>query len=370
MNDEAPEPDRAPGAPHPRETQRLFGQHAAEDAVLAAWRSGRMHHAWLITGPRGVGKATLAWRIARFLLATPDDDGGMVAPPPPETLDIPADHPVVRRMRALAEPRLFLLRRPLDEAGKRLRTAITVDEVRRLQGFLRLSAAEGGRRAVIVDAAEEMTVEAANAILKLLEEPPKGVTFLMVSHQPMRLLPTIRSRCRRLTLAPLAPGDLAAALAEAGVAAGDPAALAALSGGSVGEAVRLIAGEGPARYAELVALLSARPRADRAGALAFAEAAGRGEGFDLALHLVERLLARAARAGATGEVPAEAAAGEAALLARLAPDRAAAQALAERAPALVARARQGRAVNLDPATLVLDMLLRIDAAAAAPGRCL
>jgi DNA polymerase-3 subunit delta' len=372
MSEDIPEPDRAHGAPHPRATARLFGQDAAEAAVLAAVRSGRLHHAWLLAGPRGVGKATLAWRIARFLLAAPAAGPGLFAAPPPASLDVAPDHPVARRLRALAEPRLFLLRRPWDEAAKRLRSAITVDEVRRLHGFLRLSAADGGGRAVIVDAAEEMTIEAANAILKLLEEPPRGVTFLIVSHQPMRLLPTVRSRCRRLALAPLGPPDLARALAGAGVTVEGMGAgvLAELSGGSAGEAIRLIEGEAPARYGELVALMSARPRADRAAALAFAEAAGRGESFELAVHLVERLLARAARTGATGAPPPEAAAGEAALLARLAPDRAAAPVWAGLAQTLAARARAGRAVNLDPAALVLDMLFRIDAAAAAPGRSL
>jgi DNA polymerase-3 subunit delta' len=290
----------------------------------------------------------------------------MFAAPPPASLDIHADHPVARRMRALAEPRLFLLRRPWDDSAKRLKAVIPVDEVRRLQAFLRLSAADGGRRAVIVDAADDMNPEAQNALLKLLEEPPRGVTFLMVAHQPMRLLPTIRSRCRALPLAPLAPDALAAALAQAGIAGGD-AALAELAGGSAGDAVRLIEGEGVAIYSALVALFARAP-ADRAAALALAEGAGRGEGFELTVALIDRMLARAARAGATGTLPPEAVRGEGAALARLAPDPQAAQAVAGLAQTLGARARAGRAVNLDPAALVLDMLLKVDAATAAPGR--
>jgi DNA polymerase-3 subunit delta' len=366
VTDAVPEADRAEGAPHPRMAAAVFGQDAAAAAFLSAFNAGRLHHAWLMTGPRGVGKATLAWALARFLLATPEDDGGMFAPPPPTTLDIPEGHPVARRMRALAEPRLFLLRRPWDEGAKRLRTVIPVDEVRRLQSFLRLSAADGGRRAVIVDAADDMNTEAQNALLKLLEEPPRGVTFLMVAHQPMRLLPTIRSRCRALPLAPLAPDALAAALAQAGIAGGD-AALAELAGGSAGDAVRLIEGEGVAIYSALVALFARAP-ADRAAALALAEGAGRGEGFELTVALIDRMLARAARAGATGTLPPEAVRGEGAALARLAPDPQAAQAVAGLAQTLGARARAGRAVNLDPAALVLDMLLKVDAATAAPGR--
>ncbi|KAB2878241.1 MAG: DNA polymerase III subunit delta', partial [Albidovulum sp.] len=241
MSDDAiPEPDRVEGARHPRDTVRLIGQEAAETAFLDAYAAGRLHHAWLLTGPLGVGKATLAWRIARFLLATPEDAGGGLfgdAPTAPESLDVDPAHPVARRLHAGSEGRLFVLRRAWDEERKRLKTVITVDEVRRLAGFLHLSAPDGGRRAVIVDPADEMNAAAANALLKMLEEPPPGVTFLLVSHQPSRLLPTIRSRCRELRLSALSPADLAAAIAAAGATADDGAGLAVLAGGSVGEAI-------------------------------------------------------------------------------------------------------------------------------------
>jgi DNA polymerase-3 subunit delta' len=243
MTDESlPEPDRIEGAPHPRDAAQIVGQHAAEAAFLDAFANGRLHHGWLLTGPRGVGKATLAWRIARFLLThEPDTGGGLFgdAPPAPQSLDVSHDHPVVRRMHSGAEPRLFLLRRAWDEEKKRLKTVITVDEVRRLKSFFQLSAADGGHRVAIVDAADELNTAAANALLKLLEEPPPGVTLLLISHQPSGLLPTIRSRCRELRLTTLSSVDLSIALQQAGVEADNAAALAALSGGSAGEAIRL-----------------------------------------------------------------------------------------------------------------------------------
>lgn len=365
-----PEPDRQEGAPHPRETLRLFGQEAAEASFLDAFAGGRLHHGWLIAGPKGIGKATLAWRIARFLLAAPDpaEGGGLFgAPPPPLSLDTDPDHPVARRMLALSEPRLHLLRRGPNDKGDRLAQVITVDEVRKLRGFLGLSAADGGRRVVILDAADEMNANAANAILKLLEEPPDRVTFLLVAHQPARLLPTIRSRCRVLRLAPLAPPDLAAALAQAGAEPGDPAALAELAGGSVGRALALTAQDGAGLYRDLVALMGTLPRLDRPRALALADGAGaRGaEGrFDLVVTLIDLALARAARTGTTGIAPPEAAPGEAATLARLAPDAVAARAWADLAQTLGARARAGRAVNLDPSALLMDILLRLDETAA------
>ena len=160
-----PEPDRAEGAPHPRETHALFGHAVAEAAFLDAFNSGRMHHAWLITGPKGLGKATLAWRIARFLLTTPSDEGdALFTAPKPDKLDVSPDHPVAHRIHALSEPGLFLLRRPWDPEKKRLKTSITVDEVRRMKDFFGLSAGGNGRRVVIVDAAEEMNPNAANAL--------------------------------------------------------------------------------------------------------------------------------------------------------------------------------------------------------------
>ncbi|MFN3937997.1 MAG: DNA polymerase III subunit delta' [Gemmobacter sp.] len=366
MSDAAPEPDRVEGAPHPRETGRLFGQPAAEAAFLAAFNAGRLHHGWLLTGPRGVGKATFAWRAARFLLATPEADGGLFAPRPPATLDVDAHHPVSRRMVALAEGRHFLMRRGTEERTGRLLTAISVDEVRRLKAFLQLSAPDGGRRTVIVDAAEDMTDAAANAILKLLEEPPPKVTLFLVSHRPARLPPTIRSRCREIRLPPLAPADLALALDQAGVAAADPTALAELAAGSVGEAVRLETAGGVERYREIVALFDRMPGLDRAAAIAMADGLSGREAearFDLAMRLIEILLARAARTGAVGAPPPEAAPGEAALLARLAPDPPAGRAWAEAAQTALARCRAGRAVNLDAPALLLDMLLRLDALA-------
>lgn len=367
MAEDLPEPDRIPGAPHPRETARLFGQATAEAEFLNAHATGRLHHAWMLTGPRGVGKATLAWRIARFVLATPEaGEGGLFgAPPPPETLDIPDDHPVARRLRALAEPRAWLLRRGPNDKETALSQFITVDEVRKMKSFFALSAADGGARVAIIDSVDEMNTAAANALLKLLEEPPAGAIFLLISHQPARLLPTIRSRCRELRLAPLAPDALSQALAQAGGAV-DPqaqAALAELGGGSVGEAFRLTNLDGLDTYAGLVALLGTLPRLDRARALALAETAaarGAGETFDLILFLIDLFLARLARAAATRETPPEAAPGEAALFARLAPQPAAARPWAELAQTLSLRARRGKAVNLDPAALLMDTLLKID----------
>ncbi len=239
MSNAPPEPDRIEGVPHPRETRELYGQDNAQQTFLQAFNSGRLHSGWLLTGPSGVGKATLAWKIATFLLSAQEDDGLFGAPPPPTSLDVDPEDSDARLVQSGAHPRLFLVRRGLDDKGERLKSDITVDAVRGMKGFFQMSAADGGRRVVIVDSADEMNRSAANAILKELEEPPARTTLLLISHQPSRLLPTIRSRCRELRCAPLGPTDLATAIEQSGHHVDAPDALAALSGGSAGDAIGL-----------------------------------------------------------------------------------------------------------------------------------
>ncbi len=365
MNDarETPEPDRVSGHPHPRETPHLFGQETAERGFLAAWGEDRLHHAWLLRGPRGIGKATLAYRIARALIAGGPGPGQAGAP---ATLDAPQDCPVAARIRARSEPCLAVLRRTVNDKTGRLRGQIVVDDVRAVRRFLSLTAADGGWRAVIVDAADEMNRSAANALLKVLEEPPARTALMLVAHSPAALLATIRSRCRTLDLHPLGPAELSAALAQAGapVTADEAGPLALIAGGSVGEALRLSAGGGVALYGRLVALLGGGRGVERSGMMELAEAVtGRGAEamYELVARLTLTLIGRLARHAATGSSQAEAGPGETALMAAVARNRAQAALWAEAAARVAAATSHARAVNLDPGQTIIDTLLDLDA---------
>jgi DNA polymerase-3 subunit delta' len=263
--------------PQPRETQSLYGHAEAEQAFLDAYRGGRMPHAWLIGGPRGIGKATLAYRMARFVFAHPDQAAANVRSA--TSLALPTDHPAVRRVAAQGHPDLLALERTVGDNGK-LRTQIAVDDVRRTIGFFGSTAGEGGWRVCIVDSADELNAAGANALLKILEEPPAKALLLVVSHAPGRLLPTIRSRCRRLALRPLATEDVARAAAEAlGREANEPdiKAAALASDGSVARALDLLGGAALAVRARVNAMLAALPAVDPRELHALGDALGRDE---------------------------------------------------------------------------------------------
>jgi DNA polymerase-3 subunit delta' len=257
-------------APAPRANPLLLGHEPAETTLLEAMRSGRMHHAWLITGPDGVGKATLAYRFARRLLA------GM---PTDHSLALDPQHPVFRRVAAGAHADLLTVERAYDEKRKRTRTQIAVDDVRKISGFMSLTPAEGGWRVAIVDGAEELNQASANALLKILEEPPRRAILLLVCGAPGRLLATIRSRCRRLRLDPLGQDAMERLLAAylPDRTADERGRLVTVAEGSPGRALLLAEQEGLAIAGLVDEVLAALPGLPPARAYTMADTLVRGE---------------------------------------------------------------------------------------------
>jgi DNA polymerase-3 subunit delta' len=277
----------------------LFGHHAAAAALEAAARSGRLPHAWLVAGPLGIGKATLGYRFARWLLA-----GGPELPPAPGAppLHLPPEHPVFRRVAAGSHADLRALR-PEAETG--IKRVIRVDDARAAIRFLAMTPAEGGWRFVLVDGAEAMRPEAANALLKTLEEPPPRAVLMLTTAAPDRLLPTIRSRCRRLQLEPLGDSDMAALLRRLRpeMPAADRDRLAVMAEGSPGRAVELSEGEGLAMQRLVEEVLAGLAAGERRRWHAVAEAvAAKRDGSDFAtfVALLRREISAAVRRAGRG----------------------------------------------------------------------
>lgn len=353
-------------APDPRDNPDLTGHDGAERAFLDAWNSGRLAHAWLLSGPKGIGKATLAYRIARFVLTGGGEGGGGLFGGGPESLGVSPANPVFRRISAGGHADLKVVERGYsDDKKTKLRTEIVIDDVRGIGGFMSLTPAEGGWRVVIIDAADDMNRNAANAVLKVLEEPPRNALMLLLSHSPGRLLPTIRSRCRRLALQPLPEETVARLLAtyRPDLGPDDITALARLGEGSIGKALALANEGGLDLYRDLIGLLSALPRLDVPALHGFADRVARADA-DAAWRTVTELLgwwlARLIRAGGRqGRGMSEVVAGEGALMGRLlaAADLERWLEVWEKVTALFARTD---AVNLDRKQAMLTAFLAIE----------
>jgi DNA polymerase-3 subunit delta' len=293
------------GVPAPRMNPDLVGHEIAERELRRLHESGRLPHAILLCGPRGIGKATLAFRFARFLLAqSADSPTDMLGGPAGSGLAINPESSVFRRIASGGHADLLTVERAYDPRRRRLRPEILVEDTREIAGFFRLTAAEEGWRIVIVDGAEEMNRNAANALLKILEEPPRQGLLLLISHQPGRLLPTIRSRCRRFLLAALAQPVVIQLLEHycPDIEKEESKAIAELAEGSIGRALEFADAAGLALYRSLLDMLSQMPRIDVAELYSFADKVVRPDREDayravqeLLSQFLARMIARAAR---------------------------------------------------------------------------
>lgn len=302
------ESDRREGAPHPRDTQTLIGHEAQERAFLDAYASGRFPHAWILAGAEGVGKATFAYRAAAFVLTHPDPLAPAVQNAP--SLDVAESSKALHLIRAESHPDLLVLKRRWHADRKRLETEIPVDHARDVVGFFGSTAGSGGWRVLIVDAGDDLNRNSANALLKLIEEPPPRCLVMIVSHVPERLIPTIRSRCRLMQFRPLNEDQVVAALEEAEADA-TPEAIrqaASFAEGSPGRAFRFVDDMALAIMSAVRAQLDALPVLDRLALHQMADGLA-GRQNDESYALFEDVLAgwiheQLVRAGRSGTAPA------------------------------------------------------------------
>jgi DNA polymerase III subunit delta' len=348
--DGTPQSDAYEGAPHPRDAKRLIGHATAEAELLEAYRAGRLPHAWLFGGPAGVGKATLAWRFARFILANPDPASAAVRAS--ADLSVSQDAMAARLVASQAHPDLAALRRLWNADRKTFYGDIRVEDVRHALQLFQKSAGAGGWRICIVDTAEDLNRAGANALLKMIEEPPARALFLILAHRPGLILPTIRSRCRRLQLDPLAPAQILSIVQELGEPWSDidanaleVAALAA--NGSVRETLKRVDPERSEMEAMIAAVVAKLPELDARAVHKLAEAVsarGADDAFeDLTLALYDWLEAQARTQAEQGA-------------ARLAP-------LADLWEKARAATRDTETYNLDKRLHVLSLFAEVSAAA-------
>ena len=362
---------------HPRENYYLTSHEAAENAFIEAWTSGRTAHAWLITGPEGIGKATLAYRIARFVLTNDNpvhEHPTLLFDDEPSTnqasLLIDRNLPVCQQIERGSNPDFRVLEPGmLNPSTGQPTQQIVVAQVRAALEVTTMTAAAGGWRVIIIDPADSLNVNAANAILKTLEEPPAQTLFLLVSHAPGRLLPTIRSRCRRLDLKPLPEDQVQELLGRFGGVNEERASeIAKLSGGSIGKAIELANGNGMALYEAIHRAASGLPSIDvtslhALGDLVVKRKNSDTDTFPILATMISDWLAALVLAGARGHTTPEVIPGEHALQDRLLGDGTSLDQWVEVWEKVTALLAQTDHINLDRKQVIIESFSLIEAAA-------
>ncbi len=364
--------DQIEGYPHPKMTKKLFGHQFAEKEFISCFKSNKLHHGWLITGEKGIGKATFAWQMAKFLLTQPirfrEPNGLFGNSDDNHNSDLGENHKkaIIARILAESEPRLVVVRKSFDEKRKTFRSSIRVDEVRHLKTFFSLSVSDGGGRVAIIDCADDMNINAANALLKTLEEPPKNTVFLLVSHNPQSLLPTIKSRCRELRLSNLTESDLKSALKQMNltIPENDSKIYSLLGSGSVGNSIRLLEHDGAGLYRTLLSFLNQLPNLNGFELEKFIATFSGNKNrsrLDLFVELLNMVIARISKAGIMGySSEDQLLEDEKEIFTKLCPNPIIAKKWAELAQTQSENLKHGLVVNLDPGSLILDTFFRIE----------
>ena len=361
--------DKIAGAPHPMLANEIIGHSSQKLSFLSAFASNRLPQCWLLAGDMGIGKASFAWLIAKFLLTTKYQPADLKIDLNETNINSilePQSGSTLNRIISGSEQRVYIVRRGYNEKRKAFFKNISIEDVRKLQSYCSLTIADGGKRIIIIDTADDLNKSSSNALLKLLEEPPKNTVFLLISHSPQSLLATIKSRCRELRLSRLTERELTSALRQINltIPEDDVDIYSLLGNGSVGNSIRLLEHDGAGLYRMVLSFLNQLPNLNgfelEKFIGTFSSIKNRSR-LDLLIELLNIVIARLSKAGITGHSSSnQILEDEKAIFLKLCPNPNTAKRWAELAQTQSENLKHGLTVNLDPGSLILDTFFRLE----------
>ena len=361
--------DKIAGAPHPMLANEIIGHSSQKLSFLSSFASNRLHQCWLLAGDMGIGKASFAWLIAKFLLTTKYQPADLKIDLNETNINSilePQSGNTLNRIISGSEQRVYIVRRGYNEKRKAFFKNISIEDVRKLQSYCSLSIADGGKRIIIIDTADDLNKSSSNALLKLLEEPPKNTIFLLISHQPNLLLPTIKSRCQKLSFSNLDQTDLGAVLTAIGckIEPSDEVSLSILSKGSAGAACRLINSNCINLYRDILNIASSLPNLNTNKILQLSQnyfAKAKLSEFEIFIEMMQHFFSRLCKTGVMQKpVLPSVTDNEAKIMKSLCPNLKSARLWSEAANISLAKLNKGYLLNIDIESLILDAFIYLE----------
>ena len=361
--------DKIAGAPHPMLANEIIGHSSQKLSFLSSFASNRLPQCWLLAGDMGIGKASFAWLIAKFLLTTkyqPADLKIDLSKTNINSILEPQSGSTLNRIISGSEQRVYIVRRGYNEKRKAFFKNISIEDVRKLQSYCSLSIADGGKRIIIIDTADDLNKSSSNALLKLLEEPPKNTIFLLISHQPNLLLPTIKSRCQKLSFSNLDQTDLGAVLTAIGckIEPSDEVSLSILSKGSAGAACRLINSNCINLYRDILNIASSLPNLNTNKILQLSQnyfAKAKPSEFEIFIEMMQHFFSRLCKTGVMQKpVLPSVTDNEAKIMKSLCPNLKSARLWSDVANISLAKLNKGYLLNIDIESLILDAFIYLE----------
>ena len=361
--------DKIAGAPHPMLANEIIGHSSQKLSFLSSFASNRLPQCWLLAGDMGIGKASFAWLIAKFLLTTKYQPADLKIDLNETNINSilePQSGSTLNRIISGSEQRVYIVRRGYNEKRKAFFKNISIEDVRKLQSYCSLSIADGGKRIIIIDTADDLNKSSSNALLKLLEEPPKNTIFLLISHQPNLLLPTIKSRCQKLSFSNLDQTDLGAVLTAIGckIEPSDEVSLSILSKGSAGAACRLINSNCINLYRDILNIASSLPNLNTNKILQLSQnyfAKAKPSEFEIFIEIMQHFFSRLCKTGVMQKpVLPSVTDTEATIMKSLSPNLKSARLWSEAANISIAKLNKGYLLNIDIESLILDAFIYLE----------